>query len=113
SELSGGGVFGNSAGGRPLLPPFALRRHRRGAAGSAPHRGAGAARGARRALPRARSRGGRMKGLLKKDILLAVKTYKFILIVCIVLFAVRFFAEEVSVAVLLPVMFAGMLPTSL
>lgn len=54
-----------------------------------------------------------MKGLLKKDILLAVKTYKFILIVCIVLFAVRFFAEEVSVAVLLPVMFAGMLPTSL
>ena len=54
-----------------------------------------------------------MKGLLKKDILLATKTYKFILIVCIVLFAVRFFAEEVSVAVLLPVMFAGMLPTSL
>ena len=54
-----------------------------------------------------------MKGLLKKDILLAAKTYKFILIVCIVLFAVRFFAEEVSVAVLLPVMFAGMLPTSL
>lgn len=54
-----------------------------------------------------------MKGLLKKDLLLAVKTYKFILIVCIVLFAVRFFAEEVSVAVLLPVMFAGMLPTSL
>ena len=33
-----------------------------------------------------------MKGLLKKDILLATKTYKFILIVCIVLFAVRFFA---------------------
>ena len=54
-----------------------------------------------------------MKGLLKKDLLLAVKTYKIVFFVSIVLLAVRFFAEEVSVTFFLPVMFAGMLPTSL